>query len=233
MDPNGIDEAVLSAAARHALHDEELVAALVDEALEPADDARARGLVGRCGACRDLHADVVATVAAHRASAAMTSAAPRDFRLTEADARRLRPDLPVLRQPVVTAAVTAAVRASPAADAPTTPFLARVRNALRSAVRPLGGALVTAGLVGVLIGAVGFAGIPAAAQLPVGGDRQEVTAPGATGSTAASYDGGAKDQSAVSGTIDPRVVILVVSLASGLTGLVILASTRRRARETI
>jgi hypothetical protein len=228
MDSNGIDEAILAAAARHALHDEELVAALVDEALEPEDEARARGLVGRCGACRDLYADIVATAAAHRATTAMALAAPRDFRLTEDDARRLRPDLPIIRQPVEAARTAPPV----ASEAPASSLVARLRAAFRAAARPLGGTLVAAGLVGVLVGSVSLSGFSAAASLPVGGDRQEVTAPEATGSTTASFDG-VNDQSAPLIRVDPRFVLLAVSLGAGLTGLLLLASTRRRAREPI
>ena len=225
MDSNGIDEAVLAAAARHALHDEELVAALVDGGLEPDDEARARALVGRCGACRDLHADLAAISTAHRSTVVMVLAGPRDFRLTEDDARRLRPDLPLLRQPV------AAPRAG---DTPAASFLARLRAAFWSASQPLGGALVAAGLVGLLIGSVSLAGLPAGAlPAPAGGVRQEVLAPEATGSTAANFGDGANDQAARSEVVDLRLIVLAVSLGAGLTGLLLLASTRRRARESI
>jgi hypothetical protein len=72
-------------------HDEELVARLaVDDLVAGSrDDLRARAQVAECAACAELLADV-------RAISAATAELPpprrtRDFRLTEADAARLRP----------------------------------------------------------------------------------------------------------------------------------------------
>jgi hypothetical protein len=79
------------AATAHARHDRDLVAALAarePELAAPALDA-ARELVQRCTECRDLLADLVALQTAVPEMA--TPPRPRDFVLTEADARRLRP----------------------------------------------------------------------------------------------------------------------------------------------
>jgi hypothetical protein len=79
------------AATAHARHDRDLVAALAAREPQLADpelDA-ARELVQRCTECRDLLADLVALQAA--APQMATPPRPRDFTLTEADARRLRP----------------------------------------------------------------------------------------------------------------------------------------------
>jgi len=79
------------AATAHARHDRDLVAALA--AREPELAAQplgaARELVQRCTECRELLADLVALQAAVPKVA--TPPRPRDFTLTEADARRLRP----------------------------------------------------------------------------------------------------------------------------------------------
>jgi predicted anti-sigma-YlaC factor YlaD len=144
---NGPDEAALAIVARHALHDEELVAALAAGALDGEDDAderaRARGFVDRCPACRSVHDDVAAIVAATRADARFTAATPRDFRLTVEDAHRLGGTV------VTRGAVASLVRA------------------VLGVARPVGASLAALGIVGVLVGsavlgAAGFAQAPAA-----------------------------------------------------------------------
>ena len=79
------------AATAHARHDRDLVAALA--AREPdlaAPELRAaRELVQRCSECRELLADLVALRVAVPTMA--TPPRPRDFTLSDADARRLRP----------------------------------------------------------------------------------------------------------------------------------------------
>jgi hypothetical protein len=79
------------AATAHARHDRDLIAALA--AREPDIAApelgAARELAQRCTECRDLLADLVALQTAVPTMA--TPPRPRDFTLTDADARRLRP----------------------------------------------------------------------------------------------------------------------------------------------
>lgn len=79
------------AATAHARHDRDLIAALA--AREPdiatPELGAARELAQRCTECRDLLADLVALQAAVPTMA--TPPRPRDFTLTDADARRLRP----------------------------------------------------------------------------------------------------------------------------------------------
>jgi len=149
------DEAALAAIARHALHDEELIAAFAVGASESEDDAvRAQSLIDRCTTCRDLHADLVALTAAVKHDARGRLAAPRDFRLSVEDAQRL------------------GGRVSPRG------FLARLRRSLDSFGRPIGASLATLGLVGVLVGSLSFGG--AAGALPqTMGSTAATNAPGA------------------------------------------------------
>jgi hypothetical protein len=79
-----------STAAAHAAHDLTIVAALAtrDRDLDPTTDDAARAQLASCTACADVLADLVALQTALPATA--TPARPRDFRLTDADAQRLR-----------------------------------------------------------------------------------------------------------------------------------------------
>ena len=132
QDPGGPDEAALAIVARHALHDEELVAAFAAGALDGDDETdertRARALVDRCPACRAVHDDVAAIGASLRGVAAFTAQAPRDFRLTVEDAHRLGGT--VLER--------------------------RVQKGFRALLfafaRPIGASVAALGLVGVLVG---------------------------------------------------------------------------------
>lgn len=142
---NGPDEAALAIAARHALHDEELVAALATGSLDDAVEAgRAQALIVRCTACRDLHADIAAIDAALRLDAQGTVAAPRDFRLTVEDARRLGGPVSVGG------------------------FLANLRRSMQSFARPVGASMATLGIVGLLVGSISLGG--SAASAPLSGD---------------------------------------------------------------
>jgi hypothetical protein len=137
-------DAALAAAARHALHDEELVAAYAAGGLGSDDEAaQACSLVERCGVCRDLHRDLVAIGTAFVAEARFTSRAPRDFRLTVADAQRLGGHVRRRR-----------------------PF-ASLRRSMLAFARPVGATLATFGVIGVLVGSATFGGAastPLAAQ---------------------------------------------------------------------
>src|SRR5262249_6317625 len=142
----------LAAIARHALHDEELIAAFAAGDVDDAVDAeRARSLVERCATCRDIQADLVAIRAATRASGtaaqrAATLGAPRNFRLTVADAARLRPGTPVARL---------AARLG---------WRARLGLGVVAFGRPVGAALATFGVVGLLVGSLGLGGGPLASS---------------------------------------------------------------------
>jgi hypothetical protein len=70
-------------------HDSLLVVALAGDDLSGADAAAARAQVAECPGCAQLLEDVRAIAAA--AAALPPPRRPRDFRLTEADAARLRP----------------------------------------------------------------------------------------------------------------------------------------------
>jgi hypothetical protein len=164
------DDAVLGAIARHALHDEELVAAFAaDELDDTSEVARARILVERCVMCRDLCRDLTVIRTVIRASGtaaerAATASAPRDFRLSADDAARLRPGTPIER-----VATRLGLRA-------------RLGRGIVAFGRPLGAALATFGIAGLLLGSVtlnaglhrsrltgagaGASAVPAAEQYP-------------------------------------------------------------------
>ena len=74
--------------AEHAQHDLELIAGHAAGDLSDPERARADALLRSCTACSDLRRDLVAIASATRTIAAPT--APRDFRLTEAQAAGLR-----------------------------------------------------------------------------------------------------------------------------------------------
>jgi hypothetical protein len=137
------DQAALAIVARHALHDEELIAAYAAGGLDEDGDAagerdRARSLIDRCPACRDLHRDVEAIGTALRlAATSAVAVAPRDFRLTVDDARRLGG--PVAVHDVVTT----------------------VRRSIWSFARPLGATFASLGIVGLLLGSLGLGGLSA------------------------------------------------------------------------
>lgn len=161
--PGAPDEAALAIVARHALHDEELVAALAAGALDDDESmeerARARSFVDRCPACRALHDDVAAIGGALRDAAAFTAPAPRDFRLTVEDAHRLGGT-------VITRRVGGGFRAMVLAIA-----------------RPVGASMAALGLVGVMVGsavlgASGLGGAPSAVDMgTTGGAAGQSSAP--------------------------------------------------------
>ena len=226
------DEAALAVVARHALHDEELVAALAARALDGEDEAdertRARSFVDRCPACRALHDDVAAIGSSLRADAAFTAAAPRDFRLTVDDAHRLGGT-------VVTRRVARAVRAM---------FL--------GIARPIGASLAALGLVGVLVGSAvlgsaGLAqrtstdngattgGLPAAlasaAAAPAPTDQEMAVNPEAP--KASSADGDAPDTMSGRDAVAPSAAswILVISALAVIAGVVVFLIGARASRR--
>ena len=132
--PEQVDPA-LSAAGRHALHDEELVAAYAVDGEAADDPSRAKALIERCALCRDLHADLVAIgstirAAGTAASVAAVRPAPHDFRLTASDAVRLRGGNALQR------------------------WAARFIDGLAVFGRPVGASLAALGVVGLLVGTV-------------------------------------------------------------------------------
>ena len=167
METEGSDDPGLAVAARHALHDEELIAAFATdgEAVDGAD--RATSLIERCVACRDLHADLVAIGGMLRTvekaeTVAATQPAPRDFRLSIETANRLRPGSVVLRSRDRLAAVIAAFS------------------------RPVGVSMASLGVVGLLVGTLTMGGFASPAPAPednvgmggMGGPAAATTPPG-------------------------------------------------------
>jgi hypothetical protein len=134
-------------------HDEGLVAGLAAGDLDPREADEARALVAACPACARLEADVRSIMAA-------TTALPvrqrsRDFRLTEADAARLRPSgwQRILE-----------------------PF-ARPRLAFAG---PLAGGLVTLGIAGLILASIPMGTAPAG-EATAAGDAAGPAAPALSG----------------------------------------------------
>ena len=156
----GYEDPALAIAARHALHDEELIAAFATDG-EAVDGAeRARSFVERCVACRDLHADLVTIGGMLRAieraeAVAAARPAPRDFRLSIETANRLRPGSVALR------------------------FRDRLAAAVASWSRPVGISMASLGVVGLLLGTLTLGGFSSPASAPEGDGST-----GAAGATA-------------------------------------------------
>lgn len=166
-EPAGADEAALAIVARHALHDEELIAAFAAGALDGEDEAdersRAGSLVERCPACRAVQDDVAAIVSATRTDARFTAKAPRDYRLSVDDAQRLGGTV-ITRGP-----------------------LWNLRRVVLGVARPLGASVAALGLVGVLVGsaAMGAAGLAARPAEDAGTTQSGAGAPSAAAAATA------------------------------------------------
>ena len=109
----------------HATHDLERLSAAVDGTLPAADRPSLDAQLASCAACAELHADLLALVAANRALP--TPGRPRDFQLTDADASRLQ---------------RGGLRG----------WFERIGSPKDRLSRPLAVGLTTLGLVGVLVG---------------------------------------------------------------------------------
>lgn len=229
----GPDDAALAIAARHALHDEELVVALATGSLEDeADVERARALVDRCTACRDLHGDIAAIGDALRADARGTVAAPRDLRLTIEEARRLGGPVPVGGS------------------------VASLRRALAGLAGTAGASMAALGIVGLLVGSVALSGGTASAPMaggpgpaaasgapaenqtgaedpggPKSTDMSIAVGPGPTAAAAATRLGTARDSTVPVAASNPATWLLVGSAALLVGGLVLLYVTFRRGRR--
>ncbi len=144
--------------ATHKTHDPERIAAAVGGALEEPERREIDAWLASCSACAELHADLMAIASAERALP--TPARPRDFRLSPADAQRLRPH---------------GWRA----------ILAAIGSSRDAFTKPLAVGLTTLGIVGLLVGTVplGMGGaatlstVGAAAE-PYGDARTESTGDG-------------------------------------------------------
>jgi hypothetical protein len=136
----------------HNAHDPYLIAQLAADDLAGTERAAAERLVARCERCRELHTDLTTILAATADLPAPRRT--RDFRLTEADAARLRSPWRRWFGP-----------------------LAKPRFAF---VQPIGAALATLGLAGLLVGILPNLAVtssaPAAAPAPVSGTTAPVEA---------------------------------------------------------
>lgn len=130
-------------------HDESLIAGLAAGDLDQREAAEARALAAACPACARLEADISSIMAATTALQAPKRS--RDFRLTEADAARLRPTgwRRILE-----------------------PF-ARPRLAF---TRPLAGGLVTLGIAGLILASIPTGAAPAG-EAATAGDAAGAAAP--------------------------------------------------------
>lgn len=228
----GSDDPRLAAVARHALHDEELVAAFAaGDVDDPADVERARSFVDRCAMCRELHDDLRQIRSAVQASGtaaqrAASIAAPRDFRLTAEDAARLRPGSPVGR-------VGARLG-----------WRGRLRLGVATFGRPLGTGLATLGVAGLLIASLTLSGSQfalmsgagaSASSAPPGVDetvaapeqseRSRTSAPG----SATKDSGGDVVPSTPTGGPGAGALLLGGSLALLVAGIALLVASRRAA----
>jgi len=228
-DASGPDEAALAVVARHALHDEELVAALASGSLDDeAEIGRARSFVERCAACRALRDDVAAITGAVKADARGTMTAPRDFRLSVEDARRLGGPVPIGG------------------------LVLSFRRALASFGRPVGASMAALGIVGLLVGslslgAAGAAGPMAAGAAPTSAtatsapaELQTVSGPDspkasdrtvAYGPFASREDGLSGDESpsdSAVGGANPALLLLVASVLVLVVGIGLLVLAIRR-----
>lgn len=138
----------------HASHDTMLVASLADHSLAMSERDAAEALVGACGECAGLHADLVALRDATRAMP--TPSRPRHYTLTADDAARLRP-------------------------AGWRRFVAAFGTSRDGFSRPLAVGLTTLGLAGLLVGTVPSLSLGSAASSSVvlSTVGAPVTAPGA------------------------------------------------------
>lgn len=229
----GSDDPQLAAIARHALHDEELIAAFAAGDIDDKADAeRARALVERCTTCKAIHADLGSLRAAIRASGsaeqrAATQPAPRDFRLSVEDATRLRPGTPIGR---------IAVRFG---------WRRRLGMSIASFGRPVGAAMATLGVVGLLIGTLTLGGpLPVAMSgngqpsAPGAGVDQSVSVPESTLSRTSygpsatgkrDLSGGQPESERDSGSPGP-LVLFGGSIAFVVLGLTLLLAARRSGR---
>jgi hypothetical protein len=210
---------------RHEDHDLELVARAAAGDLAATEAVAARDRLASCGACAAVAADLRAIAAATHdlgtADDRIAIRAPRDFRISAADAERLR----------------------------RRGFLDGLRPALPAAgrARGLGGALATLGLVGLLV-ATGLPGSAGGAASPSSGSELgaaeqtdstaliPAVAPAASGNrtlVTTSDPPGAEDRSgdARVATLTPAVLLGVASTAALLLGLAVFlgAGPRRRA----
>ena len=116
-------------ATSHDRHDPMPVAALAAGDLAGTERDQAVTLITTCADCAALHDDLVALARATAAAPPPVTTRPRDFRLTPADAARLRPT--VWRR-----------------------FVAAIGSSRSVLSRPMGVGLATLGLVGLLVGNV-------------------------------------------------------------------------------
>jgi hypothetical protein len=186
-------------ATSHDRHDPMLVAALAADDLAGIDRDQAIALTRTCADCATLHDDLLALARATASAPPPIATRPRDFRLTPADAARLRPG--------------GWRRLVAAASAPRAIFS-----------RPLGAGLVTLGLVGLLVGNVqlsmGSAGAAPAPQVASSAATaaQPAGAPGITNYDAASGASGGSAEGQVP-IVAPAASAAAASSASDLSGL--------------
>jgi len=207
-------------AVRHAGHDLELVASLLDRASSDPRSEQAARLVASCPECGSVHQDLALIAAATHLLPAVRRR--RDFRLTIEDAGRLRP---TLWRRLVDAFASSGDSVS----------------------RPLALGLSTLGLVGLMIATVStpFAGSAVGSAAPEIGPVNEPLTPLDAAGPAASVDqadgggaratiGGPDGPTSVPATdgmiaISPLVIVSASLVASGL-GIGIARIVVRRAR---
>jgi hypothetical protein len=150
--------------ADHARHDLDLIAGHAADDLGNADRTRADALLASCTSCAELRSDLVAIASATR-TLRSTATAPRDFRLTEAQAATMRRRGWIAR-------------------------LLRAFTGPRSTTRPIAMAFTSLGLAGLLVANIlpALLGGSAASVAP----QAEGALPGATAAPAAASEAPAR-----------------------------------------
>jgi hypothetical protein len=214
--------------AGHAGHDTLLVASLADRSLEASERATAEALIASCGACADLHADLLALRDATRAMP--TPARPRDYALTSEDAARLRrggwrrlvaafgSSRDAVSRPLAMGLTTLGIAGLLVATIPsiyqggaTTAILSTVGGRVGDVPQPevgvdVNGAPVAAASQGVAGGALApVASAPSAAALPAATAGPAAAAASAPPSTVPGKEAFGPAQSAGAGAVPPNV----------------------------
>lgn len=207
-----------AASTEHRSHDLELVAGLAAGDLASTDAARAEVLVASCSACAGIAADLRSIAAVTRGLPSAfdpgSRPAPRDYRLTAADAERL---------------------------ARTARFGLTSRRSSATWLRRAGVSLATFGLVGLLVSAMpfGLLGGAGAALAPAGADREDIAAsavpqaqgPQATAPSVKSSGGPERDVVTSDATAEEAEPILspigIVGAGCLLVGLALILASHR------
>lgn len=238
----------------HAAHDRQLVVAYACDDLPVAEQAEARALVARCRRCTALVNDIQ-TIAGALQREDVAPARERDFRLTAADADRLRgsvvtrllrriasPHLRVL-QPLAAAAMTfgillmatTAVLPNFSGAAGAAPVAQSADDAARNASgEAAGGAEASVAPAARPVVGEGMSPAPAPAGVTdLGGQAEPGASADRTDATDTSTKAMTLEATALPTTIDPIAPIGIGLLVVGLVLLIVVALARRLTKDPL